>query len=297
MSSTLATSLAERRRVLVQSLAVAIVVTGIVAACQMVASVLTGSVGIRAAALDRMIDLSVHMAALVGVWAATRPPDPKHPYGYERYETLTSMAIGMFLLVTVALVVRSSVGRLQDPEVVQQPLLGIVVMAPASAASFWLTWFLSRQSARFKSDVLLTESSHAWADGLTNAAVMGGIICSEADFVRVDPAIGLAVSGLIGLRAARIVLGAADRLTDAALVDVGQIVEVATRIPGVVDCHAVRSRGGSGRIRIDLHIHVDPELSVRRAHGVSRQVEATIKEQVPGVAEVLVHIGAAGAPG
>jgi divalent metal cation (Fe/Co/Zn/Cd) transporter len=90
------------------------------------------------------------------------------------------------------------------------------------------------------------------------------------------------------------VLGAANLLTDAALVDVDEIVRVCSSVEGVIDCHAVRSRGGAGRIRVDLHIHVAPDLPVRRAHEVAAQVEAAIKQHVPGVAEVLVHIGAAG---
>jgi divalent metal cation (Fe/Co/Zn/Cd) transporter len=131
---------------------------------------------------------------------------------------------------------------------------------------------------------------------MTNAAVVGGILCSELGLPRIDPAIGLAVSGLIGLRAVSIVLGAANLLTDAALVDVEEIITVAGRVPGVIDCHAVRSRGGGGGIRIDLHIHVDPELPVHKAHAIAAEVEAAIRQQVSGVAEVLVHIGAAGGP-
>jgi cation diffusion facilitator family transporter len=273
---------------------VAILVSAVLAVTQVVASAVTGSVGIRAATLDRLIDLSVHGAALVGVWAATRPPDKGHPYGFERYETLTSLAIGVFLLVTVAIVVRSSVLRLDEPVEVKEPFLGIATMVPASLASFWLTWFLNRQSLRLKSDVLLSESSHFWADGLSNATVVVGIIGSVAGVERLDPLVGLAVSSLIGFRAIRIVIGAADRLTDAAFVAVDELTQVASRVPGVLDCHAVRSRGGAGGARVDLHIHVDPEMSVRNAHRIAEQVDAAIKDRFPDVAEVLVHIGADG---
>jgi cation diffusion facilitator family transporter len=289
-------NLIQRRRLLVRTLATAILVSGILAAVQAGAAVVTGSVAISAATIDRFIDLFVHIGAVVGVWTATRPPDQRHPYGYERYETLTSMVIGMTLIVTVAFVVRGSIERLIDPVAIDLPLLGIAVMTAASIASFSLTQFLSVRASESGSEVIRTESSHAWADGLTNAAVVGGIVCSELGLARVDPAIGLAVAGLIGLRAVRIVLGAADLLTDAALVDVNQILAVCNRVPGVVDCHAVRSRGGGGRVRIDLHIHVDPEMPVRDAHAIAAKVEVAIKEQVPEVAEVLVHIGATGGP-
>ncbi len=289
--------LVERRRLLLHTLAAAILVSGVLAVVQVVASFFTGSIGIRAAAIDRVIDLLVHVGALFGVWVATRPPDPKHPYGYERYETVTSMAIGMFLLLTVALVGRSSIERLVTPVPVDLPLFGIAVMAVASVASFLLTRFLSLRSNESGSEAIRAESSHALADGVMNAAIIAGIICSELGLRRVDPAIGLAVSGLIGVRAIGIVLRAADLLTDAALADVDEITETAGHVPGVVECHAVRSRGGGGRIRIDLHIHVDPDLPVRQAHAVATQVEAAIRERVPNVVDVLVHVGAASTGG
>jgi cation diffusion facilitator family transporter len=288
--------LRERRRLLAQTLAVAILVSGGLAGVQVAVSLLTGSVAIAASTIDRFIDLFVHLGALVGVWAATRPPDPKHPYGYERYETLTSMSIGMILIITVAFVVRGSIERLIDPRAVELPVLGMAVMTVASAASFSLTWFLSARAKESGSEVIHTESSHAWADGLASVAVVGGILCSELGLARIDPAIGLVVAGLIGARAARVVFGAASLLTDAALVDVDEIVRVCRGVADVVDCHAVRSRGGGGRIRIDLHIHVDPETPVRKAHAVAADVEAAIKQRIPGVVEVLVHIGPAGGP-
>jgi cation diffusion facilitator family transporter len=204
------------------------------------------------------------------------------------------MAIGMFLLVTVAVVVTSSIERILDPGPIVHPLLGVGVMVPASAASFWLMWFLNRQGRQTRSEAIAAESSHAWADGLTSAAVVVGMLLSGAGFERADPAMGLAVSSVIGLRAFGIVARAADRLTDAALVDVDEVTEAASKVPGVVDCHAVRSRGSEGQVRIDLHIHVDSELSVGRAHEIASAVEAAIKGSVSGVAEVLVHIGGAG---
>ena len=287
-------TLPERRRVLSRALAVAIGVSAALAVSQVAASAITGSVGIRAASLDRLIDLSIHGAALIGVWASTRPPDRRHPYGYERYESLTSMAIGVFLLITVVLVVRSSLLRLDDPVGVDEPFVGVAVMVPASLASFWLTWFLNRQSRNLRSDVLITESSHFWADGLSNAAVVVGILGSEAGFERLDPIIGLTVAGLIGVRALQIVIGAVNRLTDAAYVGVDEVIEVARGVPGVLDCHAVRSRGGAGGARVDLHIHVDPEMRVREAHQVALHVDEAIKDRFPDVAEVLVHVGADG---
>ena len=98
-----------------------------------------------------------------------------------------------------------------------------------------------------------------------------------------------------GRRLARrlVVRSAADVLTDAAVVDTDAIEAAALRVPGVRDCHSVRSRGEAGHVRVDLHIHVDPALTVVAGHQIALAVEDRIRQLDLGIAEVLVHVGAA----
>jgi divalent metal cation (Fe/Co/Zn/Cd) transporter len=71
------------------------------------------------------------------------------------------------------------------------------------------------------------------------------------------------------------------------------IAAVAAGVPGVVDCHAVRARGAAGRVRVDLHLHVDPAMRVVEAHALTETVAQVVQRQIPGVIEVLVHVGPA----
>jgi cation diffusion facilitator family transporter len=118
-----------------------------------------------------------------------------------------------------------------------------------------------------------------------------GIVVSGIGLERMDPIVGLGVAALIGWRAFSIVRGAADVLTDAGMVDPDEITRVACSVPGVVGCHAVRSRGAGGRLQVDLHIGVDPGLTVREAHDIAEQVEKAVEENISAVEEVLVHVG------
>src|SRR3990172_11140185 len=93
-----------RRRELLLTLGVALVVHASLAAGQGVSATITGSVGVTASALDGLVGGSMHLLGLAGIWLGTRPADPRHPYGYARDETLASMFIGMLLLITVAVV-------------------------------------------------------------------------------------------------------------------------------------------------------------------------------------------------
>jgi cation diffusion facilitator family transporter len=234
-----------------------------------------------------------HVLAIAGIWLGTRPPDATHPYGYARYEQVVSMGIGMLLLTAVGAIVITSVARLVTPVPVFLPGIGVLVMAASAAANSGLYLFLRRRARHLRSEVLGTEAVHAWADALAAAAVIAGIGISRAGFPRLDPAVALGLAGLVAWRSWTIIQSAASVLTDAAVVDLEAIRRAAADVAGVLDCHAVRCRGEAGHVRVDLHVHVAPELTVARAHEIARAVEDRIRTDVEDVIDVLVHVGVA----
>jgi cation diffusion facilitator family transporter len=243
-----------RRRDLVLTLTVALVVHASLAAAQGVSAAITGSIGVTASALDGLVGGSMHLLGLAGIWLGTRPADPKHPYGYTRYETLASMFMGMLLLVAVAIILRGSLDRPADPEAVSTPLLGVGVMLGSGVANLGLHRFLRSRGERLHSAVITSESTHAWADAATDVGIVVGIAVSGIGLERVDPLVGLGVAFLIAWRAFAIVRSAADVLTDAAMIDLTEIPRISRPSPAF--SVATPSAAGSGRLQVDLHIEV-----------------------------------------
>ena len=257
---------------------------------------LTGSLGLAAMALEGIVGGSAHVVALIGIQLSTRAPDPRHPYGYERYEAVASLLIGMFMLATVGFLVWGAAGRLIEPERVTVPALALSVAGIAGLTNVGMSRYLARRANALQSRTLLAQSSHAWADAAVDASVIAAILMSGIGLTRADPMIGLLVASIIAWRVWQIVRGASDVLTDAAAADPEQIRRAALAVPGVLDCHAIRCRGEFGHVRVDLHIHVPPDLDIVRAHDLAAAVEGNVKATLDGVAEVLVHVGAVREP-
>jgi len=228
---------------------------------------------------------------LGGIWLATRPPDARHPYGYDRYEAVASLLIGILLLAAVALIVSTAVPRLLRPASLSASGVGLLVMGASAVTNALLAVFLGAQASRHSSRVLRAEAVHAFADCATALAVAAGVGLSAAGLLVVDPLVALAVGVIVAWRGLRIAWSAAEMLADAAVLDLGAIRAKAMTVPGVRDVHAVRSRGEAGRALVDLHIHVAPELTVDEAHVIAIRVAEVIAVQIAEVAEVLVHIG------
>jgi ferrous-iron efflux pump FieF len=135
------------------------------------------------------------------------------------------------------------------------------------------------------------DSLHYLGDILVNAAVIVALLlASELGWVLADPLFGLAIAGYIAFIAWRIARGSFDMLMDRELPEEARarIRDIALANPEVRDLHDLRTRSSGRRTFIQVHIEMDGNLTLYRAHSVADEVEAALREAFPG-AEVIIH--------
>jgi cation diffusion facilitator family transporter len=274
-----------------RTLAVALVANLAVAGAKFGYGELSGSVAMAADGLHALLDAGASAAGLVGVTLATRPPDRAHPYGYERYESLTALAIGAFLVLALLRILSGAAARLVTPQPARVTWMSFAVMGGAMLVSAGIAWWERRQGAALASELLHADALHTASDVLGSAAVMGALAGSVLGLSMLDPLVALGVAGVLGWTAWHVLQTATRSLTDAAVVDLETVVAVAQQVPGVADCHAVRARRTRHRVRVDLHVLVDGAMRVDSAHAVAEAVARAVQARVPAVIEVLVHLG------
>jgi cation diffusion facilitator family transporter len=264
-----------------------------VAGAKLLYGELSGSVAMGADGLHSLLDAGASAAGLVGVTLASRPPDPGHPYGYERYESLTVLVIGAFLVLALLRILGGVVARVLAPVPALVTWVSFAIMGASMAASSGIVWWERHQAAALASELLHADAMHTLSDVLISASVIGALAGVALGMPLLDPLVAVGVALVMGWVAWGVLRTATRSLTDAAFVDLGVIIAAARRVAGVADCHAVRARGAIGRVRVDLHILVDGAMRVDRAHAVADEVQQAVQTQVPEVVEVLVHIGPA----
>jgi cation diffusion facilitator family transporter len=251
------------------------------------------SVSMMADGFHSGIHASGVLFAIGGIYLASRPPDAEHPYGYERYEPLTAMGVGVLMIAAIFAVVNTAIEHTRiDQKTVTDPGSFAVMALSIVGAGALGAW--ERRSARaLSSTVLHADARRNWSAALVSLSVVIGLVFSTIGLEFADLVVAFAVVAAIAWTAWRTIREASRILTDAAAADVGQIAVIALSVPGVRGCHEVRARGVAGRVRIDLHVTVAPQMTVAEAHDISEEVERRVQETIEGVAEVLVHIGAA----
>ncbi len=248
------------------------------------------SVSMKADGFHSFSDGSSNLIALLGIWVASRPIDQSHPYGHKKYETLAAVAISGLLFLASFNVIREGIERLFRPVVPQVDLTAFGVMALTLAVNIGVMIYETKKGRDLNSDLLLSDALHTRADILTSASVVLTLVAIKLGFPVIDPLVSFLIALFIGYAAVQILKESARVLSDGTAIPIQEIERVVLSIKGVKECHKIRSRGRVDDIHIDLHILVDREMDVHRAHHLSYAIENKIKREFRGVTDVVVHI-------
>lgn len=263
-----------------------------VAAAKAVFGIIAGSVSMVADAIHSGFDSLSNIVGIIAIHLAGRPPDPEHPYGHGKIETLGTLVIGAMLLLTAAGIIIEGYRRLVSPVVPDITAVTIGVMIGTLLTNIVVSTYERRKGEEYRSQILIADSLQTRGDIFVSLAVLGGFLAVRLGYPEADPIIAFVIGLLIARMGIGILHEAAQVLIDSMNLpgDPELIRAVMMSTPGVVGYHDFRCRGKPDEIFADIHITVDPTLSVTQAHAISEDVERRLKEAVPGLAEVVVHI-------
>lgn len=275
------------RRVLVWVL----VLNLVVALAKLGYGVLIGSVSVTADGFHSLFDGTSNVVALIGLGIAARPADRGHPYGHSKFETFATAAIGALLLFAAWNVGSSAFERLSDPgSGPRVDAVSFIVMVGTLVVNVFVTVAERRAGERLGSGILKADASHTGSDVLVTLGVVGGLVAVRLGYPVADPLLGLIVAGFIVVTAFRVLASAGTALSDSARIDPAAICDVVLAIEGVRGCHDIRTRGGESEVYVDLHVQVDPGMTVADGHAVVERVEKAVAEGFSDVIDVIAHL-------
>jgi cation diffusion facilitator family transporter len=269
-------------------------VSGALAVIKIAAGMSGHSTAVVADGLESAADVMASGFVLFGLTLAAKPADEDHPYGHGRVETLTGLLIGLVLLVGGALISWNAIRRVGQPH----ELLRAFVVWPlviSIAAKTGLAALKFRFGRTLQSDALTAD---AWNDAtdtisaLAALAAVGLTLTDSVRFAEADRYGGFAVGLIVisaGIRVVRETsMQLMDTMPDARLI--GQIREAAFAVKGVRGVEKCFARKTGFKYHVDLHLEVDPEMTVRQSHQLAHQVQLNILARLDWVADVLVHV-------
>lgn len=270
------------------------VVSGLLAVLKITVGALASSAAVTADGFESATDVFTSGLVLVGLALAARPADDNHPYGHGRVEILTGLLLGGILVCAGAGISWHGLTGAADETHVPASY-AIWAMVISIAAKFCLLVVKFRHGRTIGSSSLVADAANDAMDILSGLVALGALSLALANpdrFLRADH-YGAFVVGLIVIVAGiRVMYEAAMHLMDTMPDErsMKRIREVALSVNDVAGVEKCFARKTGFKYHVDLHLEVDPEITVRASHEIATRVRDHIRRELPWVADVLVHV-------
>jgi cation diffusion facilitator family transporter len=262
----------------------------IVAAAKIALGLATGAVSVLSDGYHSLTDTASNVVGIIGVRIAGAPPDDDHPYGHRKFETMASLGIMVFLILVLREVLSAAWERLQTGGAPIINTLTFAVMGGTFAVNLGVVFYERRAARRLQSEVLLADSHHTTSDLMTSATVIAALIGVKLGYLWLDPVAALIVAVFIGYACWEIFESTTGILADRFVIAEEEIREVVKSVPEVIGTHHIRTRGSADFVFLDLHIWMDAEMSLTKAHSLSHVVKDRLMQRFPQIKDAIIHI-------
>ncbi|WP_455234489.1 cation diffusion facilitator family transporter [Thiogranum longum] len=262
-----------------------------------VAKILVGwlahSQALIADGIHSLSDLGTDIIVLYAAKHAHREADEDHPYGHGRIETLATVGLGISLIVIAFGIAVDAVRRMNEPELLLDPgiiALGVAVFSVISKEAIYQ--YTKNAALRLRSNMLMANAWHSRSDAISSIVVVIGVGGAMMGYPYLDAVAAIAVAVMIAKIGFELVRSSTRELIDTALEP--EVVEKIRRdilgVDGVRAVHMLRSRRSGGDALLDLHLQVNPRISVSEGHQIGDTVRRRLLENFDEVTDVTVHI-------
>ncbi|MBN1815754.1 MAG: cation transporter [Sedimentisphaerales bacterium] len=267
------------------------------AALKLTTGLLTGSLALAADGIHSVSDMATDVAVLLGTHFGAKEPDMEHPYGHGRFETFATAFVGLALIVVGGgmiqqaglAIVRAHSGMKPVFQVGPWVMLTAAISIAAKEVMYWKTRSVAMAT---QSTALYANAWHHRSDALSSVAVFVGFIAMLFGYVHGDQIAAIAVGLMIILVGVKVIGGCYQELTErsADSKTMEQICRIIASEHRIRNWHKLRTRTVGREIFLDLHILVDPALSITEAHTIADGLERSLHAQMSRPLNIMVHI-------
>ena len=243
--------------------------------------------------LHSLSDLASDAMVFVAARHASEDADEEHPYGHARFETIATVALAVLLTIVGLGIAYDAIVSLVSDEVIEKPDLFTLWIAAFSILSNEALYHYTKHvGTRIRSKLLLANAWHHRSDAISSIVVLVGIAGTQFNMPKLDAYAAIIVAIMIARIGFKLGYDSVQELVDASLEPelVQKIRQNILSHVDVLELHMLRTRRLGHHAHVDVHILVNPKLSVSEGHHISETVEKSLKDSFDEINDVTVHI-------
>ncbi len=277
---------AKVKKVLIITLLLNLFVMGLKASV----GVATGSLSLLADALHSVTDSANNILGLVTNQCSSPLPDREYPYGHQKFQAVGALGIAAFLAIACFEILQGAVERIingSKPVTISAPQLWLLLLV--LGINIFVAFYERGVGKQVNSPILIADAHHTMSDVWVTISVIAGLIGVWLGYQWLDLVLAFPVALMVFFSGWTVIKENLPWLVDEMAIAPETIYDIALKVPGVINCHDIASRGVIGRqIFIEMHLIVEAK-DVETAHRITEEVESRLEEKF-SPARVLIHV-------
>lgn len=259
---------------------------------KMIVGYLGNSYGLIADGIHSFSDLLTDILVLFASHYGSQEADHNHPYGHRRIETAATVGLALVLLLIALSICWNALQHLLLEEFQQVSQLTVWVAAISIGIKEWLYHYTQRVGKMIESDLVIANAWHHRSDAATSVVVLVGLIGNLLGFAYLDALMALVIGIWLIKLSWDLGWGSLSELVDTGVdqYTLEKIQRTIQGVTGVRTLHQLRNRSMGGKLFIDVHILVDPDISVSEGHYIADRVYRRVRQEHPKVMDITIHV-------
>lgn len=271
-----------------------LILNAVLTVLKIIIGYLGNSSSVIADGVHSLSDCSTDIAVIIGVKYWNKAPDDDHPYGHRRIEAMISTFIGLALATVGIFLIYGAIVKLHNKEyMIPEWTTFWIAIISILAKEILYRWTMKKADV-LKSTALKANAWHHRSDAISSipVALAIGVTKYDPSWAMLDPIASVAVSFFILQAAYMIAQPSLYELADAGASEAAleKIKGIVTSVEGVQSVHCIRSRYHGNGLHVDLHIQVNPNITVKEGHAIAGHAKRHLLEDGPEIVDVLVHL-------
>lgn len=273
---------------------VGIAVNIFLAVFKILAGIYANSQTVVADGIHSFSDLFTDFGMLLGSKLWSKPKDDEHPYGHGRIEQVVTFFIGIILAITSVFICYNAITGIEENDFVKPQIPALIAALLSVVIKEKLYRWSANIARKINSSALMANAWHHRSDAISSipAAITVAFATLYSQWHFIDHVGAIIVSLIIFHASLKIIFPSINQLVDMAPPKElrESILHMIKDIKEVREAHALRTRYVGPDIAVDIHVLVDPGITVRSGHDIAEKTEALVKEKFPSITDVMVHI-------
>ena len=262
-----------------------------VALLKIIVGTIINSASMTADGFHSVSDGTSNIVGLIGIGLASKPKDKEHPYGHNKFEVICSLFIGAMLLFLGYKIISDAILSFKNPVIPDISIESLIALVITLITNVFVYNYEHKAGEKLNSYILISDSLHTKSDIFVSIGVLATLIGIKLGLPSIiDSIASLVVAGFILHASYEIFKSTIDVLVDKAILDDKEILEAIKDFKEIKCCHDIRSRGSENNIHVDMHILVDPNMTIEDGHKLSHDIEDKIRKITNESTQVIVHI-------